>query len=533
MHKRVYLYDATLREGAQSPDTAFSAGDKLTVVRCLDELGVAYIEAGNPGSNPKDEELFRRLAGLRLKTARLAAFGATCRPGANPEEDAGLAALLGAGTPAICLFGKAWDLHVGEVLRTTLAENLRMIRESVAYIKSCGREVIFDAEHFFDGCKENPAFALDCLRAAEQAGADWICLCDTNGGCFPDEVATLTAEARRAVGTPLGIHCHDDTGMAQASTLAAINAGAAQAQVTINGWGERCGNADLFCTAANLQLKLGLNCLPPESMKKLTPMSRYMGELANVSLPRGLPYVGRNAFSHKAGMHIDGVLKLPRSFEHVPPESVGSERRFLLSEVAGRGAVLQRLRRVAPELGKDSPEISRILAAVKQRENEGYRFDGAEASFELMVKKLLGQYKPYFELREFKVMINEPSADDRNATATVRISVGGREDISAADGNGPVNALDKAARRALEAFYPSLREVTLVDYKVRVLDSRDATASTVRVLIESSDGARHWTTVGVSADIINASWQALIDSMEYKLMLDGEATGAAARHGKE
>lgn len=522
MGKRLYVLDSTLRDGAQGEGISFSVRDKLAVAAALDALGVDYIEAGNPASNPKDEEFFREAATLRFRHARLTAFGSTRRKGISAAEDEGIKSLLSAGTPAVTVFGKAWDLHVAEILKVSPEENLAMIADTVAYLKAQGREVIFDAEHFFDGCKHNPGYALAAIEAAANAGADSVCLCDTNGGCFPDEIEEFTRLAAGRVKCRVGIHTHNDGGMAVANSVAAVKAGATEVQGTLIGIGERCGNANLSAIIANLGLKRGYECLNGEAMTGLTPACRKIAEIANVRLNSSMPYVGKSAFTHKAGMHIDGVSKKPGSFEHVPPESVGNERRFLMSEVAGRSTVVGLVQKFAPELDKNSAITAEIVKKVKDLEYRGYQFEGAEASFELLVRKSLGTYKPFFAIEMFKTIGEQiPGEDLRPATALVKIRVGDSEEISAAEGNGPVNALDKALRKALETFYPGLKEFYLADYKVRILDSRETSSAKTRVLIESGDGKDVWTTVGVSRDIIEASLIALIDAVEYKLIKDG------------
>ncbi len=525
---RVKIYDATLREGAQSAGASFSLEDKLRVARLLDDMGVHYIEAGNPGSNPKDAALYRRMKSERLKSAKLAAFGPTCRLGKAPEEDEGMAALLAAETPVVTIFGKAWDFHVENVLQGTLEENLSVIYASVRFFKGRGREVCFDAEHFFDGMAHNEAYALRALEAARDAGADYLALCDTNGGRFPHEISEMTKKAVARFGEIVGIHAHNDTGLAEANTVEAVMAGASMAQVTANGMGERCGNADLFVTVPNLQLKLGLACLPADKLPMLRDASLRVSELCNVKPYLGRPYVGANAFTHKAGMHIDAVKKRPESFEHIAPEAVGNERTFVLSEIAGRSAVLAKIERMYPGIDKTSPKLAEILESIKEREFDGYQYEGADASFELIVRRILSPYEPFFKLHDFKVIVTEPAIEERIATAMIEIAVDGESEITAENGNGPVNALDKAARKALERFYPNLRHVVLSDYKVRVLDSKDATASRVRVLIESQDDTDRWTTVGVSGDVIGASWAALTDSLEYKLLKDRLFKGGSA-----
>ncbi len=511
---RVEILDSTLRDGAQGEGISFSVEDKLRITGVLDRLGVAYIEAGNPGSNPKDLEYFRRAAKRPLVHARLAAFGSTRRKGVAVDQDANVQALLAAGTGTVCVFGKCWRLHVDEILHTTAAENLAMIRDTVRYLAEQGKQVLFDGEHFFDGYREDPAFALEALRAAAEAGASAVVLCDTNGGGFPNEIAEVTAAVCRRFDIPVGIHTHNDGGMAVANSVSAVLAGASQVQGTYLGFGERCGNANLSAVIANLQLKRGCTCIPRENLALLTRTARSIAETANITLSRAVPYVGDSAFAHKAGMHADGVLKLPRSFEHVDPKSVGNERRFLMSEIAGRTAVVEKIQKIRPELTKDSPEAQEIVESLKELEARGYQFEGAESSFELLVRKKTGDYHPFFELINYQIVSGRPAEPDCSATATIKVRVGEKTQLMAAEGNGPVNALDRALRSALEVFYPQLRGVRLIDYKVRVLDSRDATAAAVRVLITSTDGDGIWTTVGVSGDVLEASWTALVDSIE-------------------
>jgi len=513
----IEIFDSTLRDGAQGEGISFSVSDKLTIVQTLDAFGVDYIEAGNPGSNPKDIEFFQRAATLTLQNARLCAFGSTCRKNSSPEADANVLSLLTANTPAVAIFGKTWDLHVTEVLGTTLAENLRLVRDTLRFFKDHGKEVIFDAEHFFDGYLQNPAYAMQVLAAASEAGADVLCLCDTNGGVMPDEIGSIVRTVCDAFpGTRVGIHCHNDSGCAVASSLMALRAGAVQVQGTFTGIGERCGNADLSAVIPNIRLKLGMDC--KGDLTNLRHAATKLTELSNMTLPANKPYVGASAFAHKGGMHIDGVSKLSRSFEHVSPESVGNERRFLMSEVSGRTTVLAKLATVAPELTKDSPEVKRIVERLKELEHMGFQFEAADASFELMVLKCLGRFKDHFSLSMYRISGEYPFPDgEQSASAMLSIQVDGTQETTAAMGNGPVHALDTALRKALSVFYPVLARVRLTDYKVRVLTGQQATASTVRVLIESSDGETSWTTVGVSADIIAASWQALTDSIEYIL----------------
>jgi len=512
------MYDSTLRDGAQAQGISFTLQDKLKIVDRLDKLGIDYIEAGNPGSNPKDLEFFERMKKIKLENAKLIAFGSTRRAKTNITEDANILSLLRVETPAVAIFGKSWDFHVSDVLKTTLEENLKMIGETIAFFKSKGKEVVFDAEHFFDGYKANPEYALEALKAAYDAGADCLCLCDTNGGTFPLDVFEITKKVVNMFpNAMIGIHCHNDNGMAVANSIMAVNAGAKQVQGTINGIGERCGNANLCTIIPNLQIKLDYECIPDEKLKELTPTARFISEIANVIFDERSPYVGGNAFAHKGGMHIDAVYKNPVSFEHINPELVGNSRRILMSEVSGRSTILQKINEVDPALTKDSPETKLIINKLKELEYEGYQFEGAESSFELVIRKILGKYKPSFELKDFKVIVNEPAGKAVNSSAMIKINVDNQEEITAAEGDGPVNALDNAVRKALERFYPQIREMKLTDFKVRVLDSESGTAAKVRVLIESTDGKDVWTTIGVSTDIIEASWKALVDSIEYKL----------------
>jgi 2-isopropylmalate synthase len=496
--------------------------DKIKIARALDDLGVDLIEAGNPGSNPKELEFFAEARGLALKNAILAAFGPTRRRGVACEEDEGIKNLLSADTPVVVLFGKSWDLHVRQVLKASLEENLEMIRDTVAYCRAAGRRVIYDAEHFFDGFSADGDYAFATLRAAAEAGAECLVLCDTNGGNLPDRVGELTARVVKEFGMPIGIHTHNDSGLAVANSLAAVRAGATQVQGTLVGFGERCGNANLSTVTADIILKLGLECLLEDSLPKLSSATRLVAEIANVTFDEGMPYVGLHAFAHKAGMHVDAVTKTPLSFEHVPPETVGNERRILASEVGGRSVILERLKRLDPTATKESPLVADVVKRLKEMERLGYQFEGADASLELLMRKAAGKYKPFFELGHYRTIGEAPTEGRQSAQALVKIRVDGEDAISAAEGDGPVNALDLALRKALEKFYPSLSTMRLADFKVRVLDSKGATAASVRVLIESSDGQGAWTTVGVSTDIIEASWLALVDSIEYKLISDIE-----------
>lgn len=520
---QIAIFDSTLRDGAQSESISFSVADKLKIVSTLDELGVSYIEAGNPGSNPKDLEFFKEVKKLQLKTAKLTAFGSTRRRNIKVEEDSNVKSLLEADTPAVALFGKTWDFHVENIIKATLEENLEMIYDTIKFFKDHGKEVIFDAEHFFDGYKNNKDYALRTLKKAEEAGADCIVLCETNGGAFPDEVYEAVKEVVNLLQCPVGIHTHDDTGMGVANSMMAVFAGAAHVQGTFVGFGERCGNANLSTLIPNLQIKRNYDCIPQENLSKLTTLARRVAEIANISLRDNMPYVGKSAFAHKAGMHIDGVTKSSSSFEHISPQLVGNERRLLMSEVAGRSTLIGKIQRIAPTIRKDDPVTQQIIDRVKELEHKGYQFEGADGTFELLVRKALGKYKPFFDLEEFKTIGEEASATKEvSSSAIIKVRVDGKVEMTAAEGEGPVNALDKALRKALEVFYPELRTVHLTDYKVRVLDTKSATAAKVRVLIESTDGEDYWSTVGVSTDIIEASWIALVDSIEYKLIKDIE-----------
>ncbi len=521
--ERIALLDSTLRDGAQGEGISFSVSDKINITLALDELGMDFIEAGNPGSNPKDMEFFAAVKGERLRHAKLAAFGPTRRKGIAAESDPGLASLLAADTDTVVIFGKSWDLHVSRILGASFEENLAMIRDSVALLVKEGRRVIYDAEHFFDGFGANPDYALASLAAAAEAGADCVVLCDTNGGSLPSRIADYSAIVSELINLPFGIHAHNDSGLAVANSLAAVDAGALHVQGTLAGFGERCGNANLSTVLGALAIKMGRPCLQEGSLRRLSSITRRIADIANVAFDEGMPYVGMRAFAHKAGMHVDAVSKAPLSFEHVPPEQVGNQRRFLASEVGGRAIVMDRIKRIAPDADKDSPLVAEVLKRLKEQEAGGYQFEGAEASLDLLMRKAAGAYRPFFELGSYRT-IGEHPVEGRGlpAQALVKLTVDGVSEISAADGNGPVHALDRALRRALERFYPSLASMRLKDYKVRVLDSGAATGAKVRVLIESGDLDEAWTTVGVSTDIIEASWIALIDSIEYKLIRDAE-----------
>lgn len=522
MGNKIAMYDSILRDGAQAQRISFSVDDKLKIARALDEIGVDFIEAGNPGSNPKDLEFFSRAAELELHHAKLAAFGSTRRAGLRAADDQNVQELLAANTPCTAIFGKSWDFHVTEILKTSLEENCAMIADTVAYLKAHGKYVVFDAEHFFDGYRANPGYAMQTLQAAADAGADMLVLCDTNGAAFPADISRVVGAAVQAYPDKIGIHCHNDCGMAVANSILAVQAGAVQVQGTFTGYGERCGNANLSTVIANLQLKLGYDVIG-DHIRHLTSTAYRINDISNVKLDRQTPYVGSGAFAHKGGMHIDAVCKNHRSFEHIDPETVGNERRLLVSEVSGKSMVYQKVHKLFPQLDKDGAEVQKITEQLKEMEHQGYQFESADGTVELMIRKAVGQYQPLFTLNHFKT-IGENKSADTPSTALISISVDGRSEITAAEGDGPVNALDKALRKALEVFYPQIQTVRLVDFKVRVIDMQ-GTASTVRVLIESTDGQSSWTTIGVSDDIIKASWKALVDSLEYKLIRDMEQSG--------
>ncbi len=520
--RKINIYDSTLRDGAQGENVNFSVMDKINIVKALDELGVDFIEAGNPFSSPKDVEFFQKATSLTLESSRLVAFGSTRRANTDVFEDASVQAMKNCPVEYVAVFGKAWDLHVFDVLKTTAEENLRMIFDTIKYLTDSGKKVFFDAEHFFDGYKANPDYAIEVVKTAQKAGAIEAVLCDTNGGCFPDEIEKIVSAASKALDIPLGIHCHNDTDCAVANSIAAVLSGARSVQGTLNGIGERCGNTCLSSVIANLSLKRGYETIPQENLKELTRVSRCVCELSNLHMTDSTPYVGKSAFAHKGGMHVDGVLKLTSSFEHISPESVGNERQFLLSEVAGRQAVLSKLKLFAPEITKDSEEVSAIIEMLKIQEHRGYQYEGAAASFELLVHKFLGNFKEFFTIDFFKIIGEQNTNQSLPSTAMIKVRVGSHTALAAEEGNGPVNALDKALKIALQNFYPDIFEnISLTDYKVRVVDTSSGTAATVRVLIETTDGVDSWTTVGASPDVINASMKALTDSVEYKLLKSG------------
>jgi 2-isopropylmalate synthase len=529
---KLEILDTTLRDGAQGEGINFSLRDKLAVAEALDELGVDWIEAGNPGSNPKDMEFFLHAGELKLKNAKLCAFGPTRKKDTAAADDPMLRSLLDSGAEGIVVFGKSWNLQVAEVLRVSPEENIAMIAETIAFLRAEGREVFYDAEHFFDGWKANPSYALAAIRAALDAGAGHIILCDTNGGNFPDLIAEGVKAAleeakesgRGASSLPMtGIHAHNDSGLAVACSVAAVQAGCRHVQGTLVGFGERCGNTCLASLIPSLELKMNIRCLPEGNLPLISAVTRRVAEIANVSLSDDMPYVGAHAFSHKAGMHTDGVLKNRRTFEHIDPAMVGNDRHLLMSEMGGRSAVAERAKKVDPDITRDHPLASVLAGKLKSLEAEGWAFEGADASFELLVRRELGRYRPLFRIEAYRVVSEHPTgAAIACSHAWVKVLVEDQYEIAAAEGDGPVNALDGALRRALTRFYPELEKVRLDDYKVRVIDGKDATAARVRVLIESTDGNLRWGTVGVSTDIIDASRAALVDSIEYKLIGDLE-----------
>jgi len=518
-NSNITLYDTTLRDGAQGEGIHFSLADKLRIAQRLDAFGMHYIEGGWPGSNEKDIEFFREAKKLKFKQAKLAAFGSTRRANAKVEDDKQVALLLEAGTPVVTLVCKTSVLHVEEILRTTLDENLAMIRDTVAYLVKNGREVIFDGEHTFDGYKADPDYTAKCYQAADEAGASYLVLCDTNGGTLPSEIATITAALlEKCKKAKLGIHTHDDCGLGVANALAGIEVGALQVQGTVNGYGERTGNCNLVTTIANLQLKLGRRVLPDDKLPGLRDLSLFVDEVANQRPSGRAPFVGSAAFAHKGGIHVNAVNKLASSYEHIAPELVGNHQRVLVGELAGRANIMVKARTLGLQLEEKSPEALKVLDQIKHLENEGYEFEAADASFELLVRKSLGQYKPFFELVEYHVSIRKDTEHGFDSCeATIKLSVDGEKVYTVAEGDGPVNALDAALRQALVRFYPKLEQMKLVDYKVRIIDSKSGTAAKTRVFIESSDGETTWATVGVSFDIIEASWLALRDSVDYLL----------------
>jgi 2-isopropylmalate synthase len=529
----VQIYDTTLRDGAQSEDVSFSVEDKLRITLKLDELGIHYIEGGWPGANQRDTDFFNTARKLTLDNATIVAFGSTHRPRVPVADDKTVKALLEASTPVVTIFGKSWDFHVREALKITLDENLGIIYDTIRYLKERVDKVFYDAEHFFDGYKAKPDYALKTLQAAHDAGADCLVLCDTNGGTLPDEAGKIIDHVSERFDIPFGIHAHNDSECAVANSLVAVVRGAAQVQGTINGLGERCGNANLISIIPNLMLKLHYHCLPEANLKMLREVSRFVTELANLGHMKRQPFVGDSAFAHKAGVHVSAIQKHRETYEHIEPELVGNYHKVLVSDLSGKSNIVRKAVEFGLKIQPDSPQIMEIVKIVKDLENQGYEFEGAEASFELLMRKTLGQYTRFFDLISFNVTVLKRKNDpEPYCEATIMMTVGGRLEHTAGTGNGPVNALDNALRKALYNVYPELKTVTLIDYKVRVLSTGDGTTAKVRVLIESSDNIKKWNTVGVSENIIEASWQALVDSIEYKLLQQYPLMPDAARTGE-
>ncbi len=523
--QKVWIYDTTLRDGSQREGISLSLEDKLKIARKLDEMGIPFIEGGWPGANPKDVQFFWQLQEQSLKQAEVVAFCSTRRPGKLASEDPLLKAILAAGTKWVTIFGKTWDLHVTESLKTTLEENLEMIRDSIEYLISQGRRVIYDAEHWFDGYKANPEYALKTLKTALEAGAEWLVFCDTNGGTLPHEITEIIAEVVKELPQPwpqLGIHTHNDGGTAVANAIASVLQGVTMIQGTFNGYGERCGNANLCTLIPNLQLKMGYKCLGKNELEKLTSTSRFISEIVNLAPDDHAPFIGKSAFAHKGGIHVSAVQKNPLTYEHIQPELIGNERRIVISDQSGLSNVLSKANTFGIDLNKDDPQCRDILDHLKVLENEGYQFEAAEASFELLMREALGKRQAMFELKGFQVhcdLLGELDNNYINALATIKVKVKGEEMLEVAEGNGPVSALDAALRKALVKFYPEIANFHLTDYKVRILDGGAGTSAKTRVLIESSNGQQRWTTLGVSTNIIQASYQAIVEAIEYGLLL--------------
>jgi len=516
----VKLYDTTLRDGAQGEGISYSVMDKIRIVQELDKIGMHYIEGGWPGSNPKDMEFYLKMANKRLKNSQLVAFGSTRRPHTKAEQDSNLKAIKKSGAGTVTIFGKTWDLHVKDVLKTTLDENLNMIRDTVEFLVSRSLTVFYDAEHFFDAYNKNKEYSLRCLSCAQAAGAKALVLCDTNGGTITSQISRVINEVRPKINVWLGIHCHNDAGLAIANSIAAVEEGCDMVQGTINGYGERCGNADLLPIIANLKLKLGIDCIDEHKLKELTHVSHFISEISNMKQRNDQPYVGTSAFAHKGGVHINAVMKNPKTYEHIDPGAVGNRRRILVSELAGKTGVLIRAKDLDLELSKENPKTKKILKLLQTLEHQGYHFEAAEASFELLMKRAFKKYKKFFDLEGFRVVIEKLSDKKITSEAIIKLKVKGIKEHTAAEGDGPVNALDNALRKALRDFYPTLSKMHLSDFKVRVLDEKAGTAARVRVLIQSQDETDAWNTIGVHENIIEASWQALVDSIEYKLLKD-------------
>ena len=519
---KIELYDTTLRDGAQSEGVSFSVADKLKICAKLDELGVDFIEGGWPGANPKDAQFFKKAKSLKLRNSEVVAFGSTCHANTKASMDAVLKGLLLAGTKHITIFGKSWDLHVKDVLKVDLNENLRMISDSVSFLKSKGKRVFYDAEHFFDGYKSNKEYALKTLKAAQDAGAERIILCDTNGGTVTTQVFEIVEEVRSVMTTPIGIHAHNDCEMAVANSIAAVQAGAVQVHGTVNGYGERCGNANLISVIAALKLKLGIDCVSDIALKELAETAHFVAEISNMKLQDNQPFVGSSAFAHKAGVHVNAILKNPKTYEHIDPTSVGNRRRLLVSELSGMSTIIKKAQEMDLGIGKNTEKSKKILNTLQLLESKGYHFEAAEASLELLIKRVMKTFKDFFELEDFRVIIEKRKGGKMSSEATIKVKVGKEVEHTASLGDGPVNALDSALRKALKKFYPKLAEMHLTDYKVRVLDEKEGTAARVRVLIQSQDQTDSWWTIGVSENVVEASWEALVDSIEYKLLKDSK-----------
>lgn len=517
--KKIYLYDTTLRDGTQGEEVSFSVEDKLRVLQRLDEFGINYIEGGWPGSNPRDMEFFNRAKSLKLRQAKLAAFGSTRRTKNKAKDDANLNALLESETPVVTIFGKSWLLHVHKALKISDEENLEIIQDSIEYLISAGREVIYDAEHFFDGYKHSRDYAIKTLQTAERAGAKVIVLCDTNGGTLPHEISEIIKDVIANIKCQIGIHAHNDSDLAVSNTIEAVRSGAVHVQGTINGFGERCGNANLCSIIPNLQIKMGYQCVSAEQLRQLTEVSYYVSELANIAPRKNLPYVGQSAFAHKGGVHVSAVIKEPTTYEHISPEIVGNKRRVLVSDLSGKSNIMYKAQELGIDLNEQNADVQQIVDDIKTKEFEGYRYEDADGSLELMIKKRMDGWRRFFELSGFKVIIHKESEDEEPVSdAMIKVKVGDEIELTAAEGDGPVNALDNALRKALDKFYPQLRNMVLDDYKVRVIDAQAGTSAKVRVLITCKDAHASWNTVGVSTNIIEASWRALVDSIYFYLM---------------
>ncbi len=520
--KQIFIYDTTLRDGSQGENISFSSAEMVKIAKKLDQSGVHYIEGGWPGSNARDARFFELAQQEHFETARITAFGSTRKPRTAADQDLNLQALIISQAPAVAIVGKTWPLHVEQVMGNTREENLAMIRESIALLKAHGREVIYDAEHFFDGFKEDPKYALETLTEASQSGAEFVVLCDTNGGSLPFEVEEIVTQVvavfeEKKLTAKIGIHTHNDCGVAVANSIAAVRAGAVMVQGTVNGYGERCGNADIITIMALLNLKMGLRSIPDDKLVQLKALSRFVSETANLVPLNSRPFVGRSSFAHKGGLHVNAIMKIPRAYEHIDPALVGNKRRVLVSDLGGRSNIIYKAKELGVDLGGNGFDSQKIATEIKALEDQGYQFDVADGSMKILLQKFTEQFKPIFDLESFRVTIEKDKDQPCSAHATIKIKVDGEHEITAAEGHGPVSALDNALRKALGKFFPNLESMRLVDFKVRVIDGRDGTGAKVRVFIESRDHEDLWSTIGVSEDIIEASWQALADSFQFKL----------------